>query len=314
MQLRPSLITIEPRKQAVHPPYGAVKPSIGARWLATETEDKLTEGVLAERQSHVHEEDVFTTALMGIFYVVPDGEQVGMHPSVGLSSVGSIPEVGLLLTVSHRRASHHMVTVTGDKELATIPLQSTEEIFVGHETLGLRPIMVTQKFHERLEIILTVHFASHHATLIGQVYAVLHLLVNAFLGGVGMEGVVDAHPTDWKEIVFAELPVTHHLSGEVTHLEIEYPTPKTFLQRLYHLSEKLLLGVFLGIDTLAHHSAVTVEIRREQGGTVTNHSKHLGHHLPVRCLGGHQVRFVTRRSSKEAEEGWTVKEIVSHQP
>ena len=47
---------------------------------------------------------------------MPDGELARMGESIGLASVGGIPEVGLVMAVDHSRASHDVPTIAGEEQ------------------------------------------------------------------------------------------------------------------------------------------------------------------------------------------------------
>jgi hypothetical protein len=70
------LVAIKPRKQTVYPPNSAMEPSVAAGGLSSETEQEFAKGILAERQSYIHEIDMLIAFGVGILDGMPDGDIV----------------------------------------------------------------------------------------------------------------------------------------------------------------------------------------------------------------------------------------------
>ena len=68
-----------------------MKPAITAGGFATETKDKVAEGIFLIRQSYVKEEDMLIASGVRILNGVPYRKLRRMHEGIGLTSIGSIP-------------------------------------------------------------------------------------------------------------------------------------------------------------------------------------------------------------------------------
>ena len=121
---------------------------------------------------------------VGVLDSMPDGELARMGESIGLASVGGIPEVGLVMAVDHSRASHDVPTIAGEEQPSVLWLlmQLEEECISGYVALGLEPVVLAHQAHVLLEIIVALHLVSDDATLIGIIDAMLQGGRDALLG------------------------------------------------------------------------------------------------------------------------------------
>ena len=215
-------LPIDPGQQFVYPLQGKPEPSVGTLLLAAEAQDEVAEGVLLEGQSHVHKTHVPEAPFVGILHRIPDGDDVRVQMVVRLAPEGRVPQISIPLAVGHCWTADHLAVIFGHKEPARFLFrhEQSEEGIVGDIALRLEDMVLSQQLRERLEVLLRLDHLCRHPALVGTVYAPLHLVGDALLGGVAVQRVVHAHPVDRVEAQLSQLLVAQHLLTQVAHLYI----------------------------------------------------------------------------------------------
>ena len=230
---------------------------------------------------------------------------------VGLAAEGGVPEIGILVAIDTGRAADDMLAGFGDKQLAPVRFaQFDKELAVRDVSFWLKPMVMAQQFVEGLQVLFRFHRLAGHATCVGHLDAVHHLFRNPFLGGLAVQGVVDAHPVDGEIVVVAEVAVAKHLLGEVTDFDVKSFGVQSLRQCCQHLPEKFVLFVVaFGIGTFAHHPAVHEDERGNEGGTVADRCQQLADH-PSRFIGtDHHIGLHLGRGGTDEEQLAAVEEV-----
>ena len=136
---------------------------MGAHWFSTESQDEFTERIVREGQSYVEEEYVLVAALVGVLDGFPQRQFVGVYKGKRFPQKGHVPQVGVLLTVCHRRAAYDVVAVACQVESSVSLLSyACKEFLVGDIAFRLQPVVHLQQVHEGLEVGLVLHLVGDH--------------------------------------------------------------------------------------------------------------------------------------------------------
>lgn len=212
-----------------------MKPAVGTHGFAPKAEDELTERIVRKGETYIKETDVAAAALMSIVEYMPERELVGVEPGKRFAAKGSVPEIGIAAAVGHGIASNDVLAVAGDAEPAiTTTVKSLEEDCIRYVTLRLQPMVFLEQLHESSEIILAGHLVCSHTACRGIADVVSQPLTESLSGGMAVQGVVDAHPADRKEMLLFQFAVGKHLRAEMTQLYVEHPVAQMRAQRSHH--------------------------------------------------------------------------------
>ena len=188
----------------VDPSDGNTEPAVGADLLATEAENEVAIGVLAERQAYIHKPDVPVASSMGGLDGSPHGDGIGVEWGEALTARGRIPEVGVAIAEDGDGGTNNTLVVCRNQYLAHATLHHlAEETVIGDIALGFEPVVTTQQFREGVKLVECFYGLGHDATLLGVDDALQLLFVNALLGCSRMQRVVDVHPAYGEESLLA---------------------------------------------------------------------------------------------------------------
>lgn len=131
--------------------------------------------------------------------------------------------------------------IFGNEQLASVAVfQIDKELLVRDIPLRLKPMVLVKQIVESLHIFLALYRLANHATAMGQVHTMLHLLGDALLRRPTVERIVDAHPVDVEVTQLAELTIAEHFLTEVTHLDVKRPVVQTAGDGVEHLTKELV--------------------------------------------------------------------------
>ena len=76
---------------------------------------------------------------------VPDGDGIRVQWEIGLAAEGRVPQVGIHIAVDTGRTTNDVVTLFGNKQLASITLsQFDKKLAIRNISFWLEPMMMTQ--------------------------------------------------------------------------------------------------------------------------------------------------------------------------
>jgi hypothetical protein len=82
---------------------------------------------------------------MGIFDGVPDRDGIRMQREVGLTTEGRVPQVGIHIAVDTGRTTNDVVTIFGNKQLASVTLsQFDKKLAIRNISFWFESMMMTQ--------------------------------------------------------------------------------------------------------------------------------------------------------------------------
>ena len=309
MGVIPSLL-IYPGEQTVDWGEREKEPPVTAYFLAAEAEDEVAEPALLERQADVHEEDMAEMFLVGVVDGTPYGGSLGLEDRVALPLRGEIPEVDARSGADTGAAADGLLVPAGDEQPAVLTLAHLPEHALGRQVAShLKRHVAVKHAVERAELVVVGHTAEFHTLFARMGNAGLHLLVEPFLGGHGMERVVHFHPVHGKEASLAKVFVAEHLLRQVAQLDIQAAlAPHAVGDAVEHHGEHLFAVDALFVLSLAIDAPLGKQIGGHERTAAPQRAQHVGHHTALLLGNGHKRRE-PRCHLANAEQLGTVEEI-----
>lgn len=163
--------------------------------------------------------------MVGILDGMPDGHDVGVDKSKRFPSECRVPEVGIATAINNSRTTDDHFTIFGDIEASAVHLLDlAEEVVVRDVSLGFQPVVMVKQLGERTEVIVCGYLFRHNATSIRMNDPLMHLLADPLFWCTTMKRIVNTHPVDGKEMLFAEFAVAEHFLVEVTYFNKKHAT------------------------------------------------------------------------------------------